>query len=375
MKIFEKDLRYYWKIIAVPLLILIAVGIISQLILLPKLQLIITLAKLDEAFGKLTARLLAEQLKSLSPPLPTFAPIILIFLLNILIQGYVGWSTVRKHDGEVRHAFAAGAILAFISTIVGCLTLYIIGLIRNISIFNLIFYPLTAFSGPSLILFRILIISITIISIILGFLLAGGICALSALIFKEKGKEGEKITGQRTSGLAIASLVLGIIGLVLFMTIIPPVVCSILAIIFGAIALKKIKKDSSLKGGRGLAITGIVLGIITLILVIVLGGVVFEIYKGIISGVNISGEAQGRCGDGVCDTVEQANPNLCPADCGAVNQTQQNQAQQNQTTQQCMQACIATGKTTQQCSAQCLCGDGICDEIERTNNVCPADCG
>ena len=27
------------------------------------------------------------------------------------------------------------------------------------------------------------------------------------------------------------------------------------------------------------------------------------------------GTTQGKCGDGVCDTVEKANPNLCPEDC------------------------------------------------------------
>lgn len=28
-----------------------------------------------------------------------------------------------------------------------------------------------------------------------------------------------------------------------------------------------------------------------------------------------SGGTTGKCGDGVCDTVEKANPNLCPQDC------------------------------------------------------------
>ena len=58
----------------------------------------------------------------------------------------------------------------------------------------------------------------------------------------EKGQE------QKTSGLAIASLVLAL-----------SCVCSWLGIILGIVALSGIKKDSRLKGG-GLAIAGIVVG-------------------------------------------------------------------------------------------------------------------
>jgi uncharacterized membrane protein YvbJ len=56
-------------------------------------------------------------------------------------------------------------------------------------------------------------------------------------------------TAQRTSGFAIASLVLGILGI------------SILAIIFGAIAINQTGKDPNLSG-RGMAIAGLVLGIV-----------------------------------------------------------------------------------------------------------------
>ena len=58
--------------------------------------------------------------------------------------------------------------------------------------------------------------------------------------------------GERTSGMAIAALVLGILGI------------SILAIIFGAIAISQTNKDPNLKG-RGLAIAGLVLGILGMI--------------------------------------------------------------------------------------------------------------
>lgn len=62
----------------------------------------------------------------------------------------------------------------------------------------------------------------------------------------------------RTSGLAIASLVCGICGLVL-----PWVgfILSVLAIVFGGVAISQTRKDPSL-GGRGMAIAGLVCGIV-----------------------------------------------------------------------------------------------------------------
>jgi hypothetical protein len=69
--------------------------------------------------------------------------------------------------------------------------------------------------------------------------------------------------GQRTNGLAIASLILGIVWL--------SWIGSILALIFGYIALGQIKKQH--EGGRGMAIAGIVLGwvgVATAILFVVL---------------------------------------------------------------------------------------------------------
>ena len=60
------------------------------------------------------------------------------------------------------------------------------------------------------------------------------------------------------SGHAIAAFILGIVGLLLF-----PL--AVAAVIFGVIALNKIKSDSSL-GGKGLAIAGIVLGVIGILI-------------------------------------------------------------------------------------------------------------
>jgi uncharacterized membrane protein YvbJ len=60
-------------------------------------------------------------------------------------------------------------------------------------------------------------------------------------------------TAERTSGMAITSLILGIIGVFL-------APFSILAIIFGAIAMSQTSKDPSLKG-KSVAIAGLVIGI------------------------------------------------------------------------------------------------------------------
>ena len=77
----------------------------------------------------------------------------------------------------------------------------------------------------------------------------------------------------RTSGLAVASLVLGIIGL-LFSPL------SVLAIIFGGVAISQTGKDPTL-GGRGMAIAGLVLGIIIAagwIIAIIFWGSVFSFF-------------------------------------------------------------------------------------------------
>jgi hypothetical protein len=65
-------------------------------------------------------------------------------------------------------------------------------------------------------------------------------------------------------GFAIASIVCGIIGL-----FVAGFILGILAIIFGGIALKRIRMNPSLQG-RGLAITGMVLGLIDVILLAIL---------------------------------------------------------------------------------------------------------
>lgn len=69
------------------------------------------------------------------------------------------------------------------------------------------------------------------------------------------------VARRRTNGLAIASLVCGICG---FLYLIP----AILGIVFGAVAVRQIKRDGS--EGRGMAIAGIACGAAWLALVLVL---------------------------------------------------------------------------------------------------------
>jgi len=68
--------------------------------------------------------------------------------------------------------------------------------------------------------------------------------------------------GTRTSGMAIAALIMGILGI------------SLLAIIFGGIGISQTGKDPNLKG-RGMAVAGLVLGILGMI------GVIFWILAAI----------------------------------------------------------------------------------------------
>lgn len=62
---------------------------------------------------------------------------------------------------------------------------------------------------------------------------------------------------QRTNGFAVASLVLGIIGIILCFLFLP----WILAIVFGAIGIKQCNDDPTYTG-KGLAIAGLVCGLV-----------------------------------------------------------------------------------------------------------------
>ena len=64
-----------------------------------------------------------------------------------------------------------------------------------------------------------------------------------------------------SNGLAIASLVCGIVGLVIFAFILGP-----LAVIFGGVGLSKANRGA---GHKGMAIAGLVLGVLDIILFVV----------------------------------------------------------------------------------------------------------
>lgn len=80
---------------------------------------------------------------------------------------------------------------------------------------------------------------------------------------------------QRTSGLAIASMVCGILSLVFFWVPLFGFLLGIIAIIFGAVAIRQIGREPNL-GGRGMAIAGLVCGIVG-----VVGWVIFIAWIGI----------------------------------------------------------------------------------------------
>ena len=77
----------------------------------------------------------------------------------------------------------------------------------------------------------------------------------------KKYKENTTEQSKLKKGLAVAALVLGILA---FLTSIVGIVLAILAVIFGALALKRIREEPELYGGRKMAIAGLVLGIVLL---------------------------------------------------------------------------------------------------------------
>ena len=69
----------------------------------------------------------------------------------------------------------------------------------------------------------------------------------------------------RTNGLAVASLMLGILAVVLFFTVVFPIILGILAVIFGAIGWQKANQGAEHKG---LAIAGLICGILAIAVMI-----------------------------------------------------------------------------------------------------------
>lgn len=68
----------------------------------------------------------------------------------------------------------------------------------------------------------------------------------------------------QTPGLAVAALVCGICGIVFFIVFFVGFVLAVLAVVFGAIAKSKIDGSRGLLKGRGLAVAGLVCGVVSL---------------------------------------------------------------------------------------------------------------
>ena len=111
----------------------------------------------------------------------------------------------------------------------------------------------------------------------------GGTTAIHSLTYKERQERGQQqLSGQppvqpsvvyvqppaqySTSGLGIASMVLGIVWIYW--------IGSVLAVIFGHVALSQIRKNPSIQG-RGMALAGAILGWIGLgvLLIILIAGI------------------------------------------------------------------------------------------------------
>ena len=70
---------------------------------------------------------------------------------------------------------------------------------------------------------------------------------------------------QSTDGLCVAGMVLGIVGLVLFLAFYISIPCGILAIIFGALGIKRVQAEPTARKGSGMGVAGLVTGILAVI--------------------------------------------------------------------------------------------------------------
>src|SRR4051794_28182371 len=79
-------------------------------------------------------------------------------------------------------------------------------------------------------------------------------------------QQGEWVPPPPTSGSATASLILGVCGLVVC-----PLICSVLALVFGYKARGEIDRSNGGLGGGGAALAGIVLGWIGVVICVLFG--------------------------------------------------------------------------------------------------------
>lgn len=76
-----------------------------------------------------------------------------------------------------------------------------------------------------------------------------------------------------TSGMSVTAMILGIVGLVFVWAPFIGFICSILGIIFGGVGISQTKKNPNLSG-RGMAIAGLVCGILGIVIWVILAAVI-----------------------------------------------------------------------------------------------------
>ena len=76
-----------------------------------------------------------------------------------------------------------------------------------------------------------------------------------------------------TSGLSVSAMILGIVGLVFIWAPFFGFICSLLGIIFGGIGMSQTKKNPNLSG-RGMAVAGLVCGIIGVVIWVILAAAI-----------------------------------------------------------------------------------------------------
>lgn len=85
---------------------------------------------------------------------------------------------------------------------------------------------------------------------------------------------GAAIGAPINSGMAIASLVLGILCILLFFTHIFAVIMAILAVIFGHVSRGNIRRSNGQITGGGMALTGLILGYVGMLIIAVIVAIV-----------------------------------------------------------------------------------------------------
>jgi len=101
MKFAEKEFSYYWKIIRIPLAILVAWSLIGLIIA------IVNYTLYTQIFSNISG-----------------------WIITIAVFGFIGYTTTKDHKGEKKHSFwaggIAGAISGFITAIISIIRLYLV---------------------------------------------------------------------------------------------------------------------------------------------------------------------------------------------------------------------------------------------------------